>query len=468
MTAAATDFVPTHEWPGYEDLLDRARARSGKSESVTVEIGTVGGLEVVFISGHFAFLGGSMGRVHGDRVVAAFDLAVARGIPVVAHVASGGARTQEGVVALTQMARTAAAVQRLRSAGLPFIAHFQHPTTGGVHASYAASADVIIADAGATVGFVGPRVVAALSGTEVSDSHTAEVALERGLVDEVVPADGADEAVARWVDLLHPRRRASAPRPGRPDPGLVVEYDPWEALQRARGARPGVRELLPRLCDAHAELRGDRAGTDDPVVVTAVARLAAAPVMVIGTDRNAVADGGLRGQPGAAGFRKAARAVRLAERWSMPVLTLIDTVGADPRSPSDRSGLVAAMADCAMALHEHSHSSLAVILGEGGSGGAMALASTRRLAMQDDAVLEVIAPEGAAAIIYRDPVRAAEIMPRLRATAWQVRDLGFLDEMLPGPTGISRRQSVRAVRAAAERWLLDPNATTHQRWFERR
>jgi acetyl-CoA carboxylase carboxyl transferase subunit beta len=407
-----------------------------------------------------------MGQVHGDRVAAAMAVALEQRLPFLAVTSSGGARMQEGMVSLVQMARTSEGVRRLREAGLPVLAHFTHPTTGGVHASYGALADVVVADEGATIGFAGPRVVEAFTGEPVGDdSHTAEAALASGLVD-VVAADGDAPAVLEgYVDLLHPAlRHGRLPQADHVEEP-VVEHDAWQAVRAARRTdRPSARDLLADVFDDHLELRGDRAGEDDPAVLAAVARLGQRRVVVVGFDRRGRADGPTRrpGQPTAAGFRKLRRAAELAGRWGLPLVSFIDTPGADPSPESDRAGLASAIAETFVAVLSVEAPTVAVVTGEGGSGGALAIGACDRLLMQDDAVFEVIAPEGAASILHRDPTRAEEVAPLLKPTAGDLRELGICDRVVPGPTTYDPHTAVTALRAELAATIAELDADAHR------
>jgi acyl-CoA carboxylase subunit beta len=403
-----------------------------------------------------------MGRAHGERIARATAAAVELGLPFVAVVGSGGARMHEGMVSLVQMSRTAEGIRRLRAAGVPVLARFTDPTTGGVHATYGGLADVIVADAGATVGFAGPRVVETFTGRSIGpDSHTAEAALASGLVDEVADPDAADARLAAWVRLLHPASRCGPLPTADHVVEPIIEQDGWEAIRRARrDDRQSARDLLGEVFDEHLELHGDRAGEDDPAIVSAVARLGERRVMVVGIDRRGRADDPDRrtGQPTAAGYRKARRALELARRWQLPVVTLIDTPGADPSPASDRSGLAVSIAETFVATLSVETPTIAVVTGQGGSGGALALGCTDRLLLQDDAVFVVIAPEGAAAILHRDPSRAAEVARLLQPTAPQLRRLGIVDRVLPGPTTHAPSTAATAMRAELAATLADLDA----------
>jgi acyl-CoA carboxylase subunit beta len=438
-------------FPGYPDQLRRAREGAGTDESVAVGTLELGGVEVVAAIGDFAFLGGSMGSGHGRRVAAAMASARERGLPFLASTASGGARMQEGMHSLIQMGRASEGMRRLREDGIPTLTLLRHPTTGGVLASYASLADVVLAQAGATVGFAGPRVVETVTGRPVGDdSHTAETALKAGLVDEVVDPGAAGARLTSWVGLLHPHRRDGAlPTARRPEESGTA-YEAWEAVRRAREPeRPTARQLLDGVFDEHLELHGDRAGEDDPVAVAAIARLGGRTVVVVGFDRRARAPGErrLEGQPSAAGYRKLCRAALLARRHGLPLVSLIDTPGADPSPASELGGVAGAIAETFVHVLDVVAPTVALVVGEGGSGGALALGCTDRLVMQDDAVFAVIAPESAASILHRDAGRAEEVAPRLRPTAADLRHLGIADRVLPGPTTLGPEGATAILRA---------------------
>jgi acetyl-CoA carboxylase carboxyl transferase alpha subunit len=446
-------------FPGYREQLARAR-EDDADESVTVGLADLDGLDVVAVVGDFAFLGGSMGQVHGERVAAAMAHAATARLPLVAVTATGGARMQEGMRSLVQMARAAEGVRRLRAAGVPVLARFTSPTTGGVLASYGSLADVVVADAGATIGFAGPRVVEAFTGEPVDGtSHTAEAAAVAGLVDEVVTADDADAHLARWVRLLHPARRHGPLPAAEHVDEPVVEHDPWEAVRAARRPdRPSARDLATAVFDELVELHGDRAGTDDPAALAALARLGGRTVVLVGFDRRGQREGGRPGQANAGGYRKLRRAAELAGRHGLPLVAFVDTPGADPSPASENAGLAGAIAETFVAVLAVEAPTVAVVTGEGGSGGALALACTDRLLLQDDAVFEVIAPEGAAAILHRDPTRAEQVAPLLRPTASELRRLGVADRILPGPTTHGATAASAALRAGVVATLRELDA----------
>ncbi len=380
----------------------------------------------VRIDARFEVLGGSMGVVHGERVVRAFDRAVALALPVVCTTRSGGARMQEGMVSLVQMGRTAAAVRRHRDAGLLSVAVLRSPTTGGVLASYASLCDLRVAEADAVVGFAGPRVVEGTTG-EAPDgrSHTAETAHAAGLVDAVVAPDEVDA----WVAVALGRNdRRLAPRTLAPtedaaeDLADVGPDDAWaEVVASRRSDRATGIDVAAALCRSWLDL-----AAPDPTVRTALARIGDAPVVVIASDRHAG-----DGRPTPTGFAQARRAVALAGRLGRPLVTLVDTPGAAPDPDSENAGIAREIAETFAAMDGVPVPTLAVCVGEGGSGGALALAWTDTLLVQEHAIFSVIAPEGAAAILRRDAGQAREVADQLALTSGDLRDLGIVDAVVP-------------------------------------
>ncbi len=414
-------------WPGYPEALTAAEEATGANESVIAGNAVISGQRVELAEFNFAFFGGSMGEVAGERLARAIDRASRRRVPLVLHTSTGGARMQEGMMALAQMPKLAAARRGMAAAGAPFIVVLGHPTTGGVLAGLAASADFTIAEAGATIGFAGPRVAAAVTGTSVTGtSHVAETALDHGLVDCVVDTASAPALVGRLLEML----AADVPVATSP-PEVIVEIPDtgiagWMAVEAARSpGRPTAVQMLAWLDRENFELRGDRAGTDDRGMVVALERIAGHRAMVIALNRDI--------PPSANAFRKALRVLDVAGRLQIPVLTLIDTRGADPSSASENQGVAWAIAATFDKMLEINTPTVAVVTGEGGSGGALALATADVVLAFESSIFSVIGPELAAEILWRDPSRASEAAASLRLTSHDLLRLGIADALLPEP-----------------------------------
>jgi acyl-CoA carboxylase subunit beta len=434
-------------FPGYREKLAAVR-RDGDAHAVDVGILTLGDVEVVAARGRFDVLAGSMGRTHGSFIATAMAYAREHLMPFVALTSSGGARMQEGMLSLLQMARAAEGIRALRAAGVPTLTHLGNPSTGGVFASYASLSDVVLADPDATVGFAGPRVAEAITGAPVGpDSHHGRAAFANGLVDGLATPDEAPGRLAAWAQLLHPARRHGAlPKVAVAD-HATAELDAVEVVRRARAAgRPSARTLLHAVFDGAIELSGDRAGGVDAVAIAAIARLGGRSVVVIGFDRDAINRHGRRGLPGPTAFRIVQRALTLAQRHGLPVVSLIDTNGADPSPASEALGVAQAIAETFVAILSVDAPTVGVVTGEGGSGGALAIGATDRLLIQDDAFFSVISPEGAATILHRDPSRAEDVVGHLRLRAQDLLGIGVVDGILPGPTTAGPERAAAALR----------------------
>jgi acyl-CoA carboxylase subunit beta len=434
-------------WPDYPDVRERARTDTDLDEAVVTARGTVRGsdIEVVVVAWDFRFLGGSMSSAVGQRIADAYDAAATAGTPIVLLPSTGGARMQEGMASLVQMAATSVAADAHARAGLLQVAVLRDPTTGGVFASHANLADVLLVEAGATVGFAGPRVSEAMTGgTLPSGSHTARGALAAGLVDAVVARPDLPAALGRVLSWTAPDALSPVAAPEGRATARIGE--PWAEVERARADdRPRASEHLAAM-DVAMELHGDRAGGDDPTVRVGLVRLAGRRAVVVAMDRHARG-----GRIGPGGYRKAWRGLRLAGRLGVPVVTLIDTPGADASAGAEAGGIAHHIARTFTEVLAVPSPVVALVIGEGGSGGALALAVGDRLLIQQHATFSVIAPEGAAAILHRDTDRAAEVAALLRLRSTDLAELGIADEVVPEPDG----DAVAAAQAAVVRALDD-------------
>lgn len=413
-------------YPGYPEALDAAREQSGGSESVLAGRATIGGHEVELAAFRFAFLAGTMGEVAGERLAAAMERAARRAVPFVLHSATGGARMQEGMRALVQMPKLIAARLELADTRMPCVVVLGEPTTGGVLASIAGLADVTLAETSATIGFAGPRIVESVTGSPPGPgSHTTASALGNGLIDVAVGADEVHEILTRVMDVLAPDTPEAVGAPPSGSEGQAPK-DGWEAIEASREAeRLRGRALVTAIAEPWVELRGDRAGRDDPALCAAVARVRGRKVLLLALDRAHA--------PGPAAYRKARRCLQIAARLALPVVTFIDTRGADPSEPSEAEGIAWAIASLARDVLQAPVPVLSIVTGEGGSGGALAFAVGDRLLAYAHSTFSVIAPEAAAAILWRDPERAPEAARVLKVTARDLVALGIADAILPEP-----------------------------------
>ncbi|MFF5444771.1 carboxyl transferase domain-containing protein [Streptomyces sp. NPDC012888] len=401
-------------WAGYAESRERAAARTGERESVVVGTARIGGRAAVLVSFEFGFLGGSLGRRTGDRLEAAYAHARERRLPLVSLVATGGSRMQEGMLALTQLQRVARQSVLTRAAGLPQIAVLRDPTTGGGWATLGAGADVVLALPGAQVGFAGSRVRPADADPA---AYTAEGQYAAGHVDAVVPPAELRGVLGLWLRLLagpHPE-----PVPAEPPAalaGVPLPATGWQAVGQARHPdRPRAAAYLDAYFEARLPLSGDRAGGTDPGMLCGFGVRG-------GRTLAYAAQCGTATRP--AGYRTAARLVRLADRLGIPVLTLVDTPGAANDAAAEHAGAGAAIADTFAAVAGARVPVTTLLIGEGGSGGALALAAPGHTWVTPDSYFSVIAPELAAAILKRPAEQAPATADQLRLRPQDLVDLG--------------------------------------------
>lgn len=402
-------------WHGYDASRARAAARTGEQESVVCGTAHVEGTPAVLIAFEFGFLGGSLGERTGDRLEAAYTHARAHRSPVVSLIATGGSRMQEGMLALGQLQRVARQSTLTREAGLPQIAVLRDPTTGGGWATLGAGADVVLALPGAQVGFAGSRVRPPDADPA---AYTAESQLAAGSADAVVGPAELKETLGAWLRLLtSPSPDAPAPPPAPSAAGLPATG--WDAVRRARDPRrPRAHTYLDAYFTHRRDISGDRCGGTDPDGV----------VCGFGErDGRAVAYAAQTGAPTRpAGFRTAARLIRLADRLGIPVLTLVDTPGAANDAEAERQGAGAAIAEAFGAVAAARVPITTLVIGEGGSGGALALAAPGNTWATPDSYFSVIAPELAAAILKRPKEQVETTADQLRIRPQDLVELGVV------------------------------------------
>ncbi|MBX6766252.1 MAG: acetyl-CoA carboxylase, carboxyltransferase subunit beta, partial [Actinomadura rubrobrunea] len=437
---AASDRIRSADPLGFRDRLPyperlaAAMESTGLDDAVVRGRGTVQGTEVVVAVMDFAFMGGSMGSAVGEAVTRAAEEALATRTPLLLVTASGGARMQEGCLSLMQMAKTAQAIRACSRAGVLTVSVLTDPTFGGVTASFATLTDVVLAEPRALVGFAGPRVIESATGRPLPDGfQTAEYLRDHGMVDLVEARANLRPVLGRVLALCAPRADDCGHRP--PQRSDVRERDAWETVRFARAIdRPTTLDYIGMMCADFVELHGDRAHGDDPAIVGGPARLGGRNVMIIGHQKAHDTAGLVArnfGMPHPEGYRKAVRLMRLAERLGLPVVTLVDTQGAAAGVEAEERGQAWAIAESIATMAELTVPVVATVIGEGGSGGALALAVADRVLMLENACYSVISPESCSVILCGDSGRAAAMAEALRLTAPELLRLGVVDGVVP-------------------------------------
>lgn len=474
-TEADTETIANPlDFPGYEEKVRATREKTGLSEGVTVGKGKIYGMDAVIGVCDARFMMGSMGHIVGERIAQAVERATAEKLPVILFCCSGGARMQEGIISLMQMAKTSAALKRHAQAGGLYISVLTDPTTGGMTASFAMLGDIILAEPGALIGFAGPRVIEQTIGERLPEGfQRAEFQLTHGFVDRIVERKDlkitlyqilkchANEGFAnfdpmRENDSYEPtelmRERASREK----------AKSAWEKVREARQmGRLQTKDYINRLLDNFMELHGDRYFGDDPAVIGGIAWLDGQPVTVIGIQKgSSMEECAARnyGMPSPEGYRKALRLMKQAEKFGRPVITFVNTSGAYPGMEAEENGQGEAIAKN---LYEMSGLRVPVftfMIGEGGSGGALALAVSNEVWMLEHAVYSILSPEGFASILWKDGRRAKEAASVMKITAQDLRKLQVIDGIIPEFGGADEEACesiVRAMKQQLKRFLTE-------------
>ncbi|WP_455139154.1 acetyl-CoA carboxylase, carboxyltransferase subunit beta [Thermophilibacter sp.] len=440
---AATDFL---EFPGYPEKLEAAREKSHELDAVVCGRGKIGGHDCALFFMNADFMMGSMGSVVGEKVTRVFERALELRLPVVGFTVSGGARMQEGTTSLMQMAKVSAAVRRHSEAGLLYVTVLTDPTTGGVTASFAMEGDVTLAEPGALVGFAGPRVIEQTTHKRLpAGFQRSEFLLEHGFCDLIVERR---DMVATLAELLA-LHEGSAPAAGAPHalsheeprgkrgnrpkrtPAPESAYDIVKLTRSTE--RVTALELIERSLDGFVELHGDRLFADDAAIVAGIGWKGGRVLTVIAIERGNSTKERVRRNFGMAhpeGYRKALRLMREAEKFGRPVLCLVDTSGAYCGIGAEERGQGEAIATNLVAMSGLKVPIVSVIVGEGGSGGALGLAVADRVYMLGSSAYSVVSPEGCASILWKDAKRAAEAAEALRITAPDLAELGLVDGVI--------------------------------------
>jgi acetyl-CoA carboxylase carboxyl transferase alpha subunit/acetyl-CoA carboxylase carboxyl transferase beta subunit len=442
----ALSFADTKPYP---QRIAAAQEKSGAKSGALYGTGTIDGRPIVVAGIDFGFIGGSMGGAVGESITRAAELALERRVPLLVISASGGARMQEGCVSLMQMAKTSQAIGRLNEEGVLYVSLLTDPTYGGVSASFATLGDVLITEPDAHIGFAGPSVIEQTIRQKLPDGfQTSGFLMDHGMLDVVETRENLGRTIRNLVALhaeVEGAREGGAESrlpeteglPPMTDPAEVERRDPWEVVQLARNIeRPHTLDYVGFVFDDFLELHGDRSFKEDSAIVSGLARLGDLVVVLIGHQKGNTTQEMMDrnfGMPEPDGYRKGMRMMRYAAKFGMPVVTLVDTAGAYPGLGAEERGQSNAIAESIMMMSRLPVPVVTVVTGEGGSGGALALAASDRVLMLENSYYSVISPEGCASILFKDAAAAPRAAAALRITAPDLLELGVMDAVVPEP-----------------------------------
>lgn len=431
------------QFKGYEEKVKNSQEKTGLDEAVVTGSAMIGSHKIALAICDGRFLMASMGHVVGEKITRVFERATKENLPVIIFACSGGARMQEGMISLMQMAKTAAAIKKHSDAGNLYITVLTDPTTGGVTASYAMLGDIILAEPGALIGFAGPRVIEQTIGQKLPEGfQKAEFQVEHGFVDAVVTRENMKRTLTEIL-FLHKKRTLKGTMPQAFVPTLQREKtDVWEKVLLSRKKdRPTGMDYIRELFPDFIELHGDRYFGDDAAVVGGIAEFLGVPVTVIAQCKGGNTKENIKrnfGMPSPEGYRKALRLMKQAEKFHRPVICFVDTPGAFCGMEAEERGQGEAIACNLLEMSALKTPILSVVIGEGGSGGALAMAVADRVWMLENAIYSILSPEGFASILWKDSKRAKEASEVMKITAEDLKKLEIVDGILQEPENYTR------------------------------
>ena len=437
------------KFEGYEEKLETTREKTGLTEAVTVGKCKIYGEEAVIGVCDSRFLMGSMGHVVGERITAAVERATELKLPVFIFCCSGGARMQEGIISLMQMAKTTAAIKKHSDAGLFYCTILTDPTTGGVTASFATVGDVVMAEPGALIGFAGPRVIKQTIGQDLPEGfQRAEFQVEKGFADGIVKREDLRKTIYYLIVANRPKEEVFRVRRQSEEDKRFMYTEilkeltwksraltAWEKVKAVRQAiRPSAKDYMDNIFDFFVEAKGDRAFGDDQAIMGGIAMLNGQPITVIADMKgNTIEECRKRnfGMPLPEGYRKALRLMKQAEKFGRPIVSFVNTAGAYCGIEAEERGQGEAIARNLLEMSALKVPVLCIVIGEGGSGGALATAVGNEVCMMENATYSILSPEGFASILWKDASAAPKASEVMNITAQDLKRLGVVEKIIP-------------------------------------
>lgn len=424
---------------GYEEKLRQTKEKTGLEEAIITGKIRIAGYEAVIGVCDGRFLMASMGQAVGEKIARAVERATEARLPVILFTCSGGARMQEGIISLMQMAKTAAALKRHSDTGQLAVTVLTDPTTGGVTASFAMLGDIILAEPNALIGFAGPRVIEQTIRQKLPKGfQRAEFLLEHGFIDKIITRQEMKTTLA-WLLMLHTQKQlpVTVQAADRKVPIKSSSISPWDRVRLSRmNDRPVGSDYISALFEDFIELHGDRYYKDDPAVVGGIALFEGCPVTVIAQAKGKDTKENISrnfAMPAPEGYRKALRLMKQAEKFGRPVICLVDTPGAFCGIEAEERGQGEAIARNLFEMSSLRVPILSIVIGEGGSGGALAMAVADEVWMLENSIYSILSPEGFASILWKDSGRAEEAADIMKLTALDLKEMGIVEKVFAEP-----------------------------------
>lgn len=477
------------DYKGYEEKIEKLQEKTGLREAVVTGKATILGEPAVLAVCDGRFMMASMGEVVGEKITRAVERATRQKLPVIIFACSGGARMQEGIISLMQMAKTSAALKRHSDAGLLYISVLTDPTTGGVTASFAMLGDIILAEPKALIGFAGPRVIEQTIGQKLPKGfQRSEFLLEHGFIDQIVERPKMRETLGRILglhgkvqtdieDTIDKTAGETASQTGDQavDQAQNQKINAWDrVLLSRRKNRPVGSDYIRTLFQDFTEFHGDRLYGDDPAIIGGIAYFKERPVTVIAQEKGTNTKENIMrnfAMPSPEGYRKALRLMKQAEKFHRPVICFVDTPGAFCGLEAEERGQGEAIARNLYELSGLKTPVLSIVIGEGGSGGALALAVADEVWMLENSIYSILSPEGFASILWKDSTKAKEAAEVMKLTAGDLKKMGVIECVLEEPeqyTVQTMKPVVDQLRGKVEAFIENYEQMPEQKLTEHR
>lgn len=515
------------QYKGYEEKVAALQEKTGLDEAVVTGSARIDGRKIVIGICDGRFMMASMGEVVGEKIARAVERATKERLPVILIACSGGARMQEGIVSLMQMAKTAAALKRHSDAGLLYISVLTDPTTGGVTASFAMLGDIILAEPKALIGFAGPRVIEQTIGQKLPKGfQRAEFLLEHGFVDGIVERADLRDTLSRIVRLhtvgeaasemsacaqegearsempaceqgegaenmaeaaaeaaTDSKQKAEATTDSKNKAQAAADskntaesaLGAWERVQLSRrNDRPVGSDYIRVLFDDFIEMHGDRYFADDKAIIGGIATFHGMPVTVVAQAKGTNTKENIErnfGMPSPDGYRKARRLMQQAEKFRRPVICFVDTPGAFCGIEAEERGQGEAIARSIYEMSALKTPVLSIVIGEGGSGGALAMATADEVWMMENSIYSILSPEGFASILWKDAAKAKDAAAVMKLTAEELKNQGIVDLVFAEPenyTAVNMQETASRLEKEILRFLAQYTAYSEEELTERR
>lgn len=424
------------DFPGYSEKKEIIKKETNLEEAVITGKASIGHIEVMLGVCDTRYLMGSMGYIVGEKITKLFENATKAQLPVIMINCSGGARMQEGIISLMQMAKTVDSVKQHSDAGLLYISVLTDPTTGGVAASFAMLGDVILAEPNSLIGFAGPRVIEQTTKQKLPVGfQTSEFLYEHGFLDMIVIRRELKERIYEILKA-HQKPKVIERKRKTISACAFCDYkDSWKKVQLSRKIdRPTTVDYITHVFERFIEFHGDGETGEDQAIIGGIAFLDNIPVTVIGHQKGKTTEERIIRNFGMAhpeGYRKAIRLMKEAEKFRRPIITFIDTPGAACGVEAEKRGEASAIAKCIYEMFNLKVPILSILIGEGGSGGALGLAVANEVWAMENSTYSILSPEGFASILWKNEKRAKEAANLMKMTAKDLLDLGVIEKILP-------------------------------------